>query len=605
MSSNSFFQDIQYLLEAQQYSSLLLENRIQFLKDKNPTIDTSHDTLAIHHSPSDIIDHFAEVGDPSKNKQHTQWILGQYKKKNIRQEDMYRVRPALENFDKYKSKLDKKDINQYKTLSELETAVRPHIGTASTKKEEIQQNITKGHTLIHEGKDGTKVYRLEPTEEGKNASISIYGGGGDLGGTHTSWCTAADSEYNMFKHYSKDQPLHTIHTKDGEVYQAHPITDQLMDRHDEEVIGMYEDHNGDLVAHKHANEISSALDHIPNGGVLKISKELPNVSHKDIDSIISQPPEKLDHKNFRLAVLHPNITPELLEKAYYNHDFYSKQEVLRNPKTPVSVVKHGIEKSNHWGVKYVAMSSPSLSEDDIRKYFVGQSDNDLKGALLQNPNVPKNLLKDAIDFGSNSEIKHALKSSRADADILRYGVEKHPHQVYNALENPNATPDIIDKGLNDGGWGNQYGQQMAAEHPNANAENLHKALKSKISSVRAAVVAHPNFNESHLKIALNDDDPYVIGKALKHPLVNSEHLHHMLMNNEIHPMIANEFYIHKKLSQKDLDYVLNSNNKNAVVYAMQNKNTPLDKIKELSQHNDSYIREHAKYELRKRESKNV
>lgn len=119
MTTNQFFQDIQYLLESQQYLGLLLENRIQFLKDKNPTIDTSHDALAIHDTPSDIIDHFANVGDPSKNKQHTQWILGQYKKKNIRQEDMFRVRPALEHFDKYKSKLDKKDINQYKTLSEL------------------------------------------------------------------------------------------------------------------------------------------------------------------------------------------------------------------------------------------------------------------------------------------------------------------------------------------------------------------------------------------------------------------------------------------------------------------------------------------------------
>ncbi len=576
MTTNQFFQDIQYLLESQQYLGLLLENRIQFLKDKNPTIDTSHDALAIHDTPSDIIDHFANVGDPSKNKQHTQWILGQYKKKNIRQEDMYRVRPALEHFDKYKSKLDKKDINQYKTLSELESAVRPHIGTASTKKEEKQETISKGRTLVHQSDDGTKVYRLEPTEEGKKASISIYGGGGGLGGTHTSWCTAADSEYNMFDHYSKQQPLHVIHTPDGEVYQAHPKTGQLMDRHDEDVIGEIEDGES-YVPHKHAEHISKALDHIPGGGILKVDKEFPNVTHKDLDSVISIPEEDANdsYNTIKSALTHPNITPDLLEKAFNNHSFYIKQDVLRNPKTPTHVIKHAIEKVNHWGVKYVAMSNPSLGGNDIRKYYIGRQDQDLRGALLSNPSAPKDLFKDAIDLGTPSDVNHAMKNPKADADMLRYGVSKHPHQVYKALENPNAPPDIIDKGLIDKGWENAYGQQLAAEHPNATPENLHNALKSKVVAVRAAAVEHPRFNESHLKVALNDNDHFVVGKALRHPLITSEHLHDVIAksNGEVHPMISKLVYSHPKLSDSDLENALNSSDPHTIITATKNKNS--------------------------------
>ena len=606
MSPNSFFQDIQYLLEAQQYSSLLLENRIQFLKDKNQTIDTSHDSLAIHQDPSDIIDHFAEVGDPSKNKQHTQWILSQYKKKNIRQEDMYRVRPALEHFDKYKSKLDKKDINQYKTLSELEHAIRPHIGTAATKKEEKQETISKGRTLIHEADDGTKLYRLEPNEDGKKASISIYGGGGDLGGTHTSWCTAADSEYNMFNHYSKQQPLHVIHTPDGEVYQAHPETEQLMDRNDNEYIGEIED-GEKYVPHKHAESISNALDHIHGGWKLKIAKELPNVTPKDLDSVISQSPEEAEHSTLVAAITHPKITPELLEKAYNNHSYYLKQDVLHQPKTPIHVIKHAIEKSGHWGVRYAALRHPSLSGDDIRKYYNGQSDQDLRGSLLRNPSAPKDVLKDAIDLGTQSDVKHALSNTNADADMLRYGVSKHPHQVYNALENPNATPDIIDKGLEDKGWGNQYGQQLAAEHPNATSENLHKALKSKIVGVRASVTEHKNFNESHLKVALNDNDHFVIGKALRHPLITSEHLHNFLIKNngEVHPLISKDVFSHKNLSTEDLHKALSSNNTSTVIAAIKNKNTPTDKLNELKNHESEEVQYYASKELEKRERHHV
>jgi hypothetical protein len=380
----------------------------------------------------------------------------------------------------------------------------------------------------------------------------------------------------MFDHYSKQQPLHVIHTPDGEVYQAHPKTGQLMDRHDEDVIGEIEGGES-YVPHKHAEHISKALDHIPGGGILKVDKEFPNVTHKDLDSVISIPEEDANdsYNTIKSALTHPNITPDLLEKAFNNHSFYIKQDVLRNPKTPTHVIKHAIENVNHWGVKYVAMSNPSLGGNDIRKYYIGRQDQDLRGALLSNPSAPKDLFKDAIDLGTPSDVNHAMKNPKADADMLRYGVSKHPHQVYKALENPNAPPDIIDKGLIDKGWENAYGQQLAAEHPNATPENLHNALKSKVVAVRAAAVEHPRFNESHLKVALHDNDHFVVGKALRHPLITSEHLHDVIAksNGEVHPMISKLVYSHPKLSDSDLENALNSSDPHTVRTATKNKNS--------------------------------
>jgi hypothetical protein len=112
---------------------LLVENRVEFLKKNNPEIDTSHDPHGKHKAAADIIDHFAEHGDPTKNKAHTQFLVGQYKKKNIRQEDAGRAHETLSNFEKYKPKLANKDINGYKKLSDVEKAVEPHLGTHATK----------------------------------------------------------------------------------------------------------------------------------------------------------------------------------------------------------------------------------------------------------------------------------------------------------------------------------------------------------------------------------------------------------------------------------------------------------------------------------------
>lgn len=207
---------------------MLVENRLEFLRKTYPEISTDHDSLATHKEAPDIIQHFADHADPTKNKSYTQWAIGQYRKKNIRQEDAPRVKTALTNFDTYNGKLEHRDINKYKTLSQLEDAVEPHLGTSATKAAETRAVKSEGAEKKYED-DNISVHHLKTREAAKH-----YGKG-------TKWCTAAeDDEHNMFDHYHKQDPnLHVIMDKKNvsatghqRKYQFHAASNQFMDEKD-------------------------------------------------------------------------------------------------------------------------------------------------------------------------------------------------------------------------------------------------------------------------------------------------------------------------------------------------------------------------------------
>lgn len=199
----------------------LLENRIETLKTKvfKDGFDTSHDTQAQHKDTSDIVDHFANNADPTSKKIHTQWILNQYKNGNIRQEDHPRIKEALSNFETHKGKLEKKDINQYKSLSKVEAAVEPHLGSTTSKRQEKKAIKSEGADLVHnDEKRGVTVHHIK-TEQ----AACSYGAG-------TKWCTAG-RENNMFNHYNKDGPMFVIQ-HGGRKYQFHNASNQFMDEKD-------------------------------------------------------------------------------------------------------------------------------------------------------------------------------------------------------------------------------------------------------------------------------------------------------------------------------------------------------------------------------------
>lgn len=212
----------------QLYEEILEEGRIDFLKQKFPNVNTSHDPYALHKDPHAVIDFLANNVDPSKNKVHTQWLVNQYHRGGFRQEDAGRVRDALVNFDQHKSKLpvEQRDIGRYGRVSDLENAVAPHIGTANTKAERIMgQGEMPGLTKKYED-ENIKIHHLHD----KATSCKVFGG-------ETKWCTASkDEDRNMFDHYNSEGKLHVItRKKDGAVFQYHVNSNQFMDKNDDPI----------------------------------------------------------------------------------------------------------------------------------------------------------------------------------------------------------------------------------------------------------------------------------------------------------------------------------------------------------------------------------
>lgn len=402
------------VIESTLYETILiLEDRIEFLKSKNEYMDTSHDLNAVHKNSSDIIDHFANNADPSKNKSYSQWIISQYKSKKIKQEDANKIHDVISSFDRYKPNLDKKDINQYKSLSEIESEVSPHIGSAVTRKEKSKVAQIKGRSLIHEDESGLQVFRLENSEEGKKASQDIYGGGHELGGAHTNWCTASRGNKNEFDSYNKSGNLYVIHTPSKRVYQAFPH------RIDYEGYELRDSENKPVKGRSNSDApyIAKGLGKIPNGNVLKVLHDLPS-SKEDIHSVLSHSdslvrgltfqnadikPEHIEkglsdeEYNVRFgAAAHPNITTELLHKAINDPDVEVVEEALRN-KNITSDHIHSALFSKHDFIREIAAAHPNTSSENLYKAIQDKSKK-VRMAAAKNKNATKEHVLAALEM---------------------------------------------------------------------------------------------------------------------------------------------------------------------------------------------------------------
>lgn len=575
------------------YESIILtEDRISFLKEKHPVIDTTHDTKAKSWdtTASQVIDHLADKADPTKKKIHTQWLLNQYKKKNIRLEDSPRIKEALGNFEKYKGKLEKRDINQYSTISDVETAVHPHIGTASSKAEAKADTNTKGRTLVHDNGAGLQVFRLEPNEHGKKASQDIYGGGHESGGTHTSWCTAARSQQCMFDHYSKDQPLHVIHTPDGEVYQAHPKTNQLMDRRDEEVTGTKYNYNDQEIKHKNGEHIANALDHIPDGHVLKITRSLPNVTANDIKKTFDDDNEVND-TTLIMATEHPAATPEILHKAAEHPAGIIREAAMHNPNVTKEVLQKGLNDKASL-VRNAAIRHPSTSAETLSTIYNNNQDENgwsTRRVVLSHKNAPQHILRHAIEHGTRSDVEAAIKNDIADADTINFAVTHNAPSTHDAIaEHPNATPHALNILLHNHGFQNQYSAAKAARNRNASPDNITKAMNHNESMVRAEAIRNPNATTEHLFNAMRDTDSNVGRNAFQSPKITPEHIEMGI--NHASPTVRAAAVMHKNATKEQLDRAIRHVHANVRAAAARNPNISHEQMDYLKNDTDVSVK---------------
>lgn len=142
--------------------------------------------------------------DPTNNKQYLQWIAKQYSNGKFRLEDGLRIREVLHNFNQLKSRLIKRDINQY-DLHELEREMDTVIGGGDTDNKVQTHKKLPDVIYLYDGPLG--ILAIPKTSEAS-----------DQLGRGTKWCTSA-RQSNMFDQYNDKGSLYIWIDRSGEKYQ--------------------------------------------------------------------------------------------------------------------------------------------------------------------------------------------------------------------------------------------------------------------------------------------------------------------------------------------------------------------------------------------------
>ena len=178
--------------------SLLLEDKTDFLANqyKDKLISAAEkDNIGIT-DPVDIVKHLSTI-DPTARKLYLPFIVKCYVSGDITSSDFDNANEILSKFDKVKSILDKKDIGQYKSMSDVADAIKDaDEKDATSKRQKTKQIKYEGAEVVAE--DGSVLILNILTEK----AAVFYGAG-------TKWCTAAKKN-NRFKQYKKDGNVYII-----------------------------------------------------------------------------------------------------------------------------------------------------------------------------------------------------------------------------------------------------------------------------------------------------------------------------------------------------------------------------------------------------------
>jgi len=153
------------------------------------------------------------INDIDPSNKYAEWVLKQIKFKNIRvPEDNHRIKEVISQFKQHQSRLQQKDLNQYKTIHDVEAELEKFTETGSKREGAFQVNPEKlpGVKLINQDGD----YKL--WEVSNPESLSIMGEG-------TKWCTRKSykdcqamqyiENYQKIYIISKDSKPHIQFTK--------------------------------------------------------------------------------------------------------------------------------------------------------------------------------------------------------------------------------------------------------------------------------------------------------------------------------------------------------------------------------------------------------
>lgn len=577
----------------------LEEAKIDDYKAQESSISTEHDPDATIKEPSDIVDHF-HAHNPTSDINHTKWVVGQYKKGLVKQEDAPAMKDLLTNFNKYKDKLPKKKIEQYKTHADLQHAIEPHLGTSTSEKKsaQIEKDMDEGTTLVHSSPNMT--LRHIHTKEGSIAASKYPDG------KRPSWCTAREDSQNMFDHYNErtggkffvahlpkeKPPFHKI----GIAVGANEFQDadntkledtrlkSLVERNPEmkeipELQGASIHTTKPEHVEKHIHDL---MDNDPDDTKDEIWYSKEGTYSKKVRSTVDQYDDEMDKaeeeddsvkdskfKSVLKTLARGTGNPETLEHLSKHPDDSVKAAVAKNYSTPKIIRKQFLDHPNPIVRGSVELrdfperirtetvtkeTNPSV----LAKHVTGDDSLDVQKAALANPNTGSAALGNIAHISHHDEIHKAiLEHPKTDAAVLgglvrnnvalrKYGTEilKHPKSDSDTLSYLGR--NVTDKNI----------MHDVIKHPNTDAHTLASlARNTGQPDVHQAILKHPKVDAMAIdEIASSTHDEGVIKSIAKHPETQGNGLQAISMETD-DPEIQKAIIKHPNVNKYSLSAI--------------------------------------------------
>ncbi len=420
------------------YEKILMEGKFDVLSKKYPSLNIEE------------IFFF----DPSPTKKYSEWMCKQFIA-GFKENDVY---PTIEAFHRIGQNLEKKDINQYKDLKELEDTIKDRSFSKTQKRKIIKSEGTK---KIYE--DETSIVLRIDTKE----ACVFYG-------SNTRWCiTMTDHQY--YENYVSDNTLfYFILSKIKRDDKQNKVAVSVNRDKDNKIrkFDFFDEEDfplgiRDVLIPNFKTDIATAIKNdiktAPKHFLSKLSNEEFSIEeYRNYIYDLEQNGKLKEILNTKIiAASNPNCSEEILKELCEDRDIHIRQTVAANKnlsieliyklynenknnedilcsladnsKTPLELLK-AIFKISHNDIytNFISTnlsSNPNIDEEIFYELFENnQRDSGIMNNLVSNPNIPEKLITLIIEKYIN------LKETKS-----YYGL------IFNAFSNPSIPLEFLEK----------------------------------------------------------------------------------------------------------------------------------------------------------------
>lgn len=498
---------------------VLIEAKIEDVLAKYPHIDSNTKQSYVDKIP---------------NSRHLDWAL-KHHDSILPHHD---IPELLKSFERNKSKLSKKQIEQYKSVDELHQTVLPYIGQGLSAKEKGNRDTT----ILYSSP--TMTIRQHHTPE----SCRVAGGlpkNNRSGKDRAAWCISADndSQQGYIDKYTHQglHPIYSIehHHSDGTSSRHMMVADTMLP-------SIF--HNDYYFGTSHSVQLKDESNSFPSESLDDYCKKYPELHNtpiidrftkegrdKIINDIIDCPNTKAIHVSY--IAEHGNSTKkgELIEKS------------LRHPNLDsigLSHIIHYAHRTNNHLLMDKALNHPNLGGDGIEYALHYLRSNDYAShkhiidKIINHPSLNETSLEKMANYAVQTKNKDLVdtivnhrkfKNINGDAlpSIAKHSLDTGNNHLFDVILNhKNLKPHNLDSiAFDTMDTKNNHLISKIIDHPAVNSGTLETindyAVDNKNNKLLHRLLNNPKLNQYSLRktimYGINTKDDSIVQKALNHP----------------------------------------------------------------------------------------